>query len=101
MTIGNIYIITAIAVIGGALFGFDIASLSAVLATNQYKCYFNDGPKGAPYTDDVQCSGLTTLRQGGVTAAMSAGSWLGSLISGIITDRLGRKTAIMIGAIIW
>lgn len=28
--IGNIYFITAIAVTGGALFGFDIASLSAM-----------------------------------------------------------------------
>jgi hypothetical protein len=30
MTIGNIYAITAIAVIGGGLFGFDIASQSAM-----------------------------------------------------------------------
>jgi hypothetical protein len=28
--IGNIYLITAIAVLGGALFGFDIASMSAM-----------------------------------------------------------------------
>jgi sugar porter (SP) family MFS transporter len=101
MTIGNIYIITAIAVTGGALFGFDIASLSAVLSTNQYKCYFNDGPDGPGFNGKNTCSGLAPLRQGGVTAAMSAGSWLGSLISGILTDRLGRKTSIMIGCIIW
>lgn len=30
MTIGNIYVITAIAVIGGGLFGFDISSMSAM-----------------------------------------------------------------------
>jgi hypothetical protein len=29
-TIGNIYVITTVAVIGGALFGFDIASMSAM-----------------------------------------------------------------------
>ncbi|KAH8896173.1 major facilitator superfamily transporter glucose [Thozetella sp. PMI_491] len=101
MTVGNIYIITAIAVIGGSLFGFDISSLSAVLGTNQYKCYFNDGPEGPPYNDNPQCSGLTSLRQGGVTASMSAGSWLGALISGFVTDKLGRKKAIMLGSIIW
>lgn len=28
--IGNIYVITTVAVIGGALFGFDIASMSAM-----------------------------------------------------------------------
>jgi MFS family permease len=41
------------------------------------------------------------LAQGGVTAAMPAGSWLGALISGFISDRLGRKYAIMVGCIIW
>lgn len=35
--IGNIYFITAIAVIGGALFGFDISSMSAIIGTQQYK----------------------------------------------------------------
>lgn len=30
MMIGNIYAITAIAVIGGGLFGFDISSMSAM-----------------------------------------------------------------------
>jgi hypothetical protein len=30
MTIGNIYAITAIAIVGGGLFGFDIASQSAM-----------------------------------------------------------------------
>ena len=28
--IGNIYVITAIAVVGGGLFGFDISSMSAM-----------------------------------------------------------------------
>jgi hypothetical protein len=37
--IGNIYFITAIAVIGGGLFGFDISSMSAIIGTQQYKWY--------------------------------------------------------------
>lgn len=101
MPVGNIYVITAVSVIGGSLFGFDISSLSAILGTNQYKCYFNDGPQGFPYNDNPQCSGLTALRQGGVTAAMPAGSWLGAIISGFLSDILGRKKAIMIGCLIW
>ena len=32
---------------------------------------------------------------------MAGGSWLASLFSGIISDRLGRKSAIQIGAVIW
>ena len=73
--IGNIYGITAIAVIGGGLFGFDISSMSAMyvstiditcdkkligdsLPTQQYRCYFNQGPKGPPFGPaDEACSG--------------------------------------------
>ncbi|KAJ5148109.1 High-affinity glucose transporter [Penicillium atrosanguineum] len=101
MAVGNIYVIAAVAVIGGGLFGFDISSMSAILGTTAYKCYFNEGPLGPPFTDDDQCSGLSSLNQGGVTAAMPAGSWLGALISGYISDRMGRKYSIMVGCIIW
>lgn len=101
MAIGNIYVISAISVIGGALFGFDISSMSAILDTNSYKCYFNQGPKGPPFNDDAVCSGPTSLRQGGITAAMPAGSWLGALVSGYISDHLGRKYSIMVGCIFW
>ncbi|KAJ5690713.1 hypothetical protein N7462_005105 [Penicillium macrosclerotiorum] len=99
--VGNIYVIAAVSVIGGGLFGFDISSMSAILGTTAYKCYFNHGPLGPPFTDDEKCSGLSSLAQGGVTAAMPAGSWLGALISGFISDRLGRKYAIMVGCCIW
>ncbi|KAF8415587.1 hypothetical protein EV426DRAFT_722092 [Tirmania nivea] len=39
--ITNVYAICAFAAIGGALFGFDINSMSGVLGTNAYKNYFN------------------------------------------------------------
>lgn len=35
MAVGNIYLISAIAVIGGGLFGFDIASQSAILGNEK------------------------------------------------------------------
>ncbi|KAJ5184232.1 hypothetical protein N7492_001848 [Penicillium capsulatum] len=98
---GNIYFITAVAVIGGGLFGFDISSMSAIIDTQAYKCYFNHGPEGPPFNDNDKCSGLSSLTQGGVTAAMPAGSWLGALISGYISDILGRRYSIMVGCVIW
>ncbi|CEJ58099.1 Putative Glucose transporter [Penicillium brasilianum] len=101
VVVGNIYVIAAVSVIGGGLFGFDISSMSAILGTTAYKCYFNHGPEGPPFNDNEKCSGLSSLAQGGVTAAMPAGSWFGALISGFISDRLGRKYAIMVGCIIW
>ena len=100
MLVGNIYVISGIAVVGGALFGFDISSMSAQLNEQSYLCYFNQGPKGPPFTDE-KCSGPHSLVQGGITASMAAGSWLGALISGILSDRLGRKYTIMIGCLIW
>ena len=101
MAVGNIYLIAAIAIIGGGLFGFDISSMSAIIGTPQYLCYFNQGPLGPPYTQDKTCSGPRASVQGGITASMAAGSWLGALISGFLSDILGRKKSIMIGAIIW
>ena len=97
--IGNIYVIAAIAIIGGGLFGFDISSQSAILGTWQYKCYFNQGNDPILTHDD--CSGPTPHVQGGISAAMPGGSWVGALVSGFLTDIFGRKKAIMISTIIW
>ncbi|KAL8805190.1 MAG: hypothetical protein Q9200_005523 [Gallowayella weberi] len=96
--IGNIYAIAAVAIIGGGLFGFDISSMSAIISIPQYKCYFQSGP--IP-TDPSECTGPDSSVQGGITAAMPGGSWLGALCSGFISDIFGRKKSIMIGAVIW
>ncbi|KAL8718699.1 MAG: hypothetical protein Q9225_004200 [Loekoesia sp. 1 TL-2023] len=96
--IGNIYAIAAVAIIGGGLFGFDISSMSAIISIPQYKCYFQSDP--IP-DDHSKCTGPTSSVQGGITAAMPGGSWLGALCSGPISDIFGRKKAIMIGSVIW
>lgn len=101
MVVGNIYAIASVAVIGGGLFGFDISSVSAQLTEMSYLCYFNQGPDGPPFNDSTTCSGPTALHQGGITASMPAGSWLGALVSGPVSDRIGRKKSIMIGCVIW
>ncbi|CAG8890336.1 unnamed protein product [Penicillium egyptiacum] len=95
--ITNIYVITTVAVIGGALFGFDIASMSAILGTSQYKCFFNQHGTNA----EGACGGPTSANQGGISAAMPGGSWVGALVSGFITDYLGRRGAIQSGSVIW
>lgn len=60
--VGNVYAIAAVAVVGGALFGFDISSMSAIISTRAYQCYFNEGPL---YWDtDHKCSGPTPNVQG-------------------------------------
>jgi MFS family permease len=67
--------------------------MSAILGIDPYKCYFNQGPK--------PCKGPTSTVQGGITASMAGGSWVAALISGYISDIMGRKKAIMVGAVIW
>jgi hypothetical protein len=40
------------------------------LPTQQYRCYFNQGPLGPPFTGpEEDCSGPTADVQGGITAA--------------------------------
>ncbi|CBY00000.1 similar to glucose transporter [Plenodomus lingam JN3] len=82
----HVYAICGFAAIGGALFGFDISSMSGVLGTQAYSRYF-DAPSGT--------------RQGGITAAMPAGSLVGALASSFLADRLSRRNAIQIAALIW
>ncbi|GME79666.1 unnamed protein product [Ambrosiozyma monospora] len=82
----NPYVSAIIATIGGSLFGFDVSSISAIIGTDQYLKYF-----GSP----------DSTLQGGITAAMSGGSLVGSLVSGLLCDRLGRKTTIMSSCVFW
>ncbi|PSN68523.1 sugar transporter [Corynespora cassiicola Philippines] len=84
--ITNIYLLAAFGTIGGALFGFDVSSMSAWIGTPQYLEYF-DSPG-------------STL-QGGITASLSAGSFAGAIAAGFIADHLGRKWSLIIACFIW
>lgn len=95
--VGNLYFIAATAVVGGGLFGFDISSMSAIISTEAYLCQFNT----LGFDADGNCKGPSADVQGGITAAMPGGSWLGALVSGFLSDHWGRKTSIQIGCLIW
>ncbi|KAK4493649.1 hypothetical protein PRZ48_014834 [Zasmidium cellare] len=82
----NIYVLAAFGTIGGALFGFDVSSMSAWIGTDQYNDYFNHPNSNL---------------QGGITASMSAGSFLGAIAAGFLADRLGRKVALQIACIVF
>lgn len=68
------------------IFGFEISSMSAWIGTDQYRDYFKDPD--------------STL-QGGITAAMPAGSLVGAVAAGAISDRLGRAGSLKIAALVW
>ncbi|KAI9361962.1 general substrate transporter [Pilaira anomala] len=78
----NVYMIGAFSAIAGILFGFDIGSNSGVIGIEQYQVYFNRP---------------NSLLQGGINGALSAGCFVGALISGYPADRFSRKYT-LIGA---
>ncbi|KAI9813290.1 MAG: hypothetical protein M1827_004232 [Pycnora praestabilis] len=82
----NTYFLAIIATIGGMLFGFDISSMSAIIGTKQYIAYF-DNPHG--------------IIQGAIGSALAAGSVVGALMAGPISDRFGRRDSIFFACFWW
>ncbi|KAK3299669.1 general substrate transporter [Chaetomium fimeti] len=85
-TIYNVQLVAIIATLGGALFGFDISSMSAIVVTDQYIEYFNN-PSG--------------VIQGAIGSALAAGSVVGSAVAGPLSDKIGRRDSIMFACIFW
>ncbi|KAH6616185.1 general substrate transporter [Chaetomium sp. MPI-SDFR-AT-0129] len=85
-TIYNVYLVAIIATLGGALFGFDISSISAIVVTPQYIEYF-DNPSG--------------VIQGAIGSALAAGSVIGSAVAGPLSDRFGRRDSILFSCVFW
>ncbi|RJE22751.1 Sugar and other transporter [Aspergillus sclerotialis] len=82
----NTYFVALIATVGGMLFGFDISSMSAIIGTKQYLDFF-DNPVG--------------VRQGAINSALAAGSVVGSIMAGPVSDKIGRRDSIMFACFWW
>ncbi|PSN73035.1 general substrate transporter [Corynespora cassiicola Philippines] len=82
----NVYFLAIIATMGGMLFGFDISSMSAIIGTEQYRNYF-DNPAG--------------IVQGAIGSALAAGSVVGSVMAGPISDKIGRRNSLMFACLWW
>ncbi|KAF2463201.1 general substrate transporter [Lindgomyces ingoldianus] len=82
----NVYFLAMVATMGGMLFGFDISSMSAIIGTPQYLDYFNN-PAG--------------VAQGAIGSALAAGSVVGSIIAGPISDKIGRRDSLMFACLWW
>lgn len=82
----NTYFVAMIATVGGMLFGFDISSMSAIVGTTQYLNYF-DNPHG--------------IIQGAIGSSLAAGSVVGSLIAGPISNKWGRRDSIFFACFWW
>lgn len=70
--------------LGGYAFGYDTGSISGILVETQFNNYFHQPSNGL---------------QGGITASIQAGAFVGSLMTGIfLADALGRRRTILYGA---
>jgi len=82
----NPYVVGSFACIGGGLFGLDISSMSGVLNNQAYLDTFHTpGPSA----------------QGGIVAAMPAGSLFGALMVTQLADKIGRKKTIILAGLFW
>ncbi|GAA5963171.1 hypothetical protein JCM21900_002939 [Sporobolomyces salmonicolor] len=84
--VSNSYVAGALPTIGGVMFGCDISSMSGQLSNPYYLSQF-----GNP----------NSSLQGGITASMPAGSFGGALLNSYLSDKIGRKKTIIIGAWCW
>ena len=82
----NTYFVAFIATVGGMLFGFDISSMSAIIDSTQYNDFFHK-PAG--------------IHQGAIGSALAAGSVIGSIIAGPVSNWMGRRDSIMFAALWW
>lgn len=82
----NPYAVTAIATISALMSGFDVSSVSAFVDQKDYLSYF-DNPN--------------SITQGGITAAMTGGSFLSACVCGYVMDGLGRLPLIRLSAVFW
>lgn len=82
----TISVLAGFGTIGGMVFGFDISSMSAWIGSKQYLDFFH-------HPDSLQ--------QGGITASMAAGSFVGAICSGWLADKLGRRDAVKVASLVW
>ena len=70
--------------LGGYAFGYDTGSISGILVEKQFNAYFHNPSNGL---------------QGGITASIQAGAFVGSLLTGLfLADALGRRRTILCGS---
>lgn len=83
VNLGYIVFLSVVAALGGFLFGYDTAVISGTIArvTQQF--------------------GLDTLQQGWYVGCALVGSIAGVLVSGVLSDRFGRKRTMILSAVLF
>ncbi|KAF2019766.1 MFS quinate transporter-like protein QutD [Aaosphaeria arxii CBS 175.79] len=87
----RVYLLTAVASFGGMLFGWDTGLIGGVLTMKAFQHSFNL---------DKDSDDFSNL-QGNIVSVLQAGCFFGALSSFYISDKFGRKRALIIADIIF
>ncbi|KAF2274055.1 general substrate transporter [Westerdykella ornata] len=92
------YLLCVFAAFGGILFGFDSGYISGVLAMKYFKQEF-----GRPSTDPTAYHGhmYTTGEKSLIVSILSAGTFFGALLAGVLADWIGRRSTIIAGCAVF
>jgi len=86
-----IFGITLVATLGGLLFGYDTAVISGAV----------DSLKTVFHLDEATFGSMATFYHGATVSSALIGCILGSAISGIFAEKLGRKNSLLVAAIMF
>lgn len=85
------YLICAFASFGGIFFGYDSGYINGVLGSSIFY----------KLVDGANATSLSTSHTSLVTSILSAGTFVGALIAGDVSDRIGRKWSVITGCFIY
>ncbi|KAF2200766.1 general substrate transporter [Delitschia confertaspora ATCC 74209] len=87
----NAYILTAVASFGGMLFGWDTGLIGGVLTMDAFQHSFNLDKNSKDFSN----------LQGNIVSVLQAGCFFGALSSFYVSDKFGRKFALIFADIIF
>ncbi|KAJ5646080.1 Major facilitator-type transporter ecdD [Penicillium lividum] len=93
------YLICGFASFGGILNGYDSGYISGVLGMDYVKEHF--GQSRIPTKEDPSEFILPSSRKSLITSILSAGTFFGALLGGVLAERFGRRITIMISCLIF
>lgn len=85
------YFLTAVAAFGGMLFGWDTGLIGGVLTMSSFQNSFDLDPNSSTYSN----------LSGNIVSVLQAGCFFGAMSSFYVSDKFGRKMALIIADVIF
>ncbi|KAF2863175.1 MSTA protein [Piedraia hortae CBS 480.64] len=90
------YVICVFAAFAGTLFGYDSGYINSVLGMTHFlRVYGHENP------NDPGQFAISSAQHSLIVSILSAGTFLGSLFSGLLADGIGRRTSLIAGSIVF